>query len=138
MCSNADELDKDKSQKLEREELMPVVVDMIGGIDGEGPPPSAEQCHEFVMILFDADGDSTIDRTEWVYLVEWCVCMNALQAMQAKSQVTAGEFKTKTTLKLRSTLLALQPPQPCLCCPTALRQPKDSLACRPRGHPTLL
>ena len=73
---------------------MNVVVEMIGGIDGEGPPPSAEQCHEFAMIVFDADGDSTIDRTEWVYLVEWCVCMNALQALQPKSQVTNGESGT--------------------------------------------
>ena len=90
---------------------------MIGSIDGEGPPPSAEQCHEFVMILFDADGDSTIDRTEWVYLVEWCVCMNALQAMQAKSQVTAGEFLIKKTDTDPLRVQSLWPFLPRLNCP---------------------
>ena len=89
-----DELDTDKSEKLERDELMPVVVDLIGGIGGEGPPPSADQCMEFVLMLFDTDGDTTIDRAEFVYLIEWCVVMNAIHAMQAKSQVTA-EMRAK-------------------------------------------
>ena len=57
-----DKLDADSSGKLEANELAPVALDMIGSIQDHGPPMTAEQCLAFILMVFDADGDSSIDR----------------------------------------------------------------------------
>ena len=63
-----DALDTNASQKLEANELAPVIVGMIGNIDASGPM-NLEQCMAFIGLVFDQDGDGTVDRDEWYHLV---------------------------------------------------------------------
>ena len=44
-------LDKNNDGKLDRAELMPTIVDLIGGLGGDGPKLSAEECMSFVGMV---------------------------------------------------------------------------------------
>ena len=43
-----DSLDVNRDEKLSKAELMPVIVEILGSVEGGGPPLSQEQCMIFV------------------------------------------------------------------------------------------
>ena len=58
--------------------------------DGEAEAPSQELCLDMIA-EFDQDGDRLIDRTEFVYLVEYVKATFEIDATKPTSQVLCSE-----------------------------------------------
>ena len=100
-----DKLDTNKDETLSREEPMPVIVDILDGVEFTDEAPTQHQCMTFVSMVFDQDGDGNIDRTEWLYLIEYCAVMHqqtvAAKRARANAQL-ANEFADEGESKAAS------------------------------------
>jgi hypothetical protein len=78
---------------LSPDEIAPLVQSILAEMDGGGgddvPPPTKELCLE-IIAEFDQDGDRAIDRTEFVYLVEYVKAIFEIDATKPTSQVRGG------------------------------------------------
>ena len=66
-----------------------ILAEMNSGDDAA--PPSKELCLD-IIAEFDQDGDRSIDRTEFVYLVEYIKAVFEIDATKPTSQVRALEL----------------------------------------------
>ena len=100
-------VDHNKNGLLEPHELAPVIVDMMAGIDHSGPPMTLKACLDFVGLVFDQNGDGTIDRNEFFYLIEFVVVSYIPYATQTHRRRT--RHNKRRTLPLEPAQLTTQP-----------------------------
>ena len=68
--------------------MAPVCIDLVAAAypEGEMPPITQEQALAFIYQIFDQDGDSTIDRAEWVYVVEYISVCHAIEVRMSRAE----------------------------------------------------
>lgn len=103
-----DALDVDGDGSLDKEELAPVLLDMIGGLVGGNGNDllklTTQDCLDFVDMVFDQDGDGRIDRQEFFFLVEYAAATSALQQQRFENTTPSS---SQVTLEMRHTSYAL-------------------------------
>merc|ERR1740117_521397 len=95
MCSeNFTALDKDKSGKLDGDETAGFIIEMLQGMPQAGPPPSAEQCLQFIK-AFDANGDGVLSQPEFFFLVEYVVVLTYIASQTASAALAKAEAEAE-------------------------------------------